>query len=178
MKLVGRLAVVAVLVAAVLPEVSRWLATRRLYRATSALRIVLAGGAPDPAAALTWAEAEAAGAARDLPGDPAPLAAAGAARLIAKDPAGALRWYGRAMALGERAEIDLNIGRALMMQRDLHGAQVAFLRAGWLDPKLLAELPEVARKPLEAELDRLSGLLATGQLTAAPPPPTLPAEAM
>ena len=42
----------------------------------------------------------------------------------------------------------------------------------------LAELPEVARKPLEAELDRLAGLLATGQLTAAPPPPTLPAEAM
>lgn len=166
-----RVAAVVVLAAAVLPEVPRYRAERALFRAASALRIALAGGAPDRPSALAWTERTAADATRHLPGDPRPLVVAGSARLAARDPGAALGWYARAQATGERAEIDLNIGRALMVRRDLAGAQRAFLRAGWLSPLLLAELPEVARVPLLGEIDRLGALLATGRLASPPPPP-------
>ncbi|MBI4917232.1 MAG: hypothetical protein HY825_15445 [Acidobacteria bacterium] len=166
-----RVAALAVLAAAVLPEVPRYRAERSLVRAASALRITLAGGAPDRLSALVWTERTAADAARHLPGDPRPLVVAGSARLAARDPGAALGWYARAQATGERAEIDLNIGRARMVQRDLTAAQQAFLRAGWLSPLLLAELPEVARVPLLGEIDRLGALLATGRLDSPPPPP-------
>ena len=95
----------------------------------------------------------------------------GSSRLLARDPAGALEWYRRALFLGERAETDLNIGRAHMMRHELLPAQAAFLRAGWLTPVLLDELPPEAREPLRAELARLAAALEAGMLDSAPPPP-------
>ena len=173
----ARVTAAVLIAAALLPEAARYRGERTLFRAASALRIALAGGAPDRPAALAWAGEAAAAAARDLPGDPRPLVVAGSARLAARDAEGALAWYARAFATGERAEIDLNIGRAAMMQRDLLGAQQAFLRAGWLSPQLLSELPEIARVPLQGEIERLVALLAAGRLAAAPPPPAATATA-
>lgn len=175
--LIARILAASLLVAAVVPEVSRYRGERLLYRASAALRIVLAGGAPDPSAALSWVESSSAAAGRTLPADPRPFVVAGSARLVARDAPGALAWYSRALATGERAEIDLNIGRAAMMGRDRMAAQRALLRAGWLSPLLLDELPEIARAPLRGEIERLEALLAEGRLPSAPPPPTLPSGA-
>jgi hypothetical protein len=164
---------VALVGLATIPGVRRWSAERALYRASAALEILIAapGQVPDREAALRWVGVESDRLSRHLPGDVRPLLLGGSSRLLAHDPAGALEWYARALAQGERAETDLNIGRAQMMRRELLPAQVAFLRAGWLTPLLLEELPPAAREPLQTELARLSAALEAGRLVSAPPPP-------
>ena len=158
---------------AAIPGARRWSAERALYRASAALQIVVTSAAqvPDREATLRWVADEAEHVSRRLPGDVRPMLLGGSACLVARDADCTLAWYARALAAGERAEIDLNIGRAYMLRRELQLAQGAFLRAGWLTPAVLEALPSVAREPLRAELDRLWAELAAGRLAEAPPPP-------
>lgn len=163
MSLALRILALILLALAFSPEVGRYKAERALYRASSALRIAISSPEQvgDVTAATSWIEREGVRVAGALPHDPRPRMVAGAACLVGRRPEAALEHYRAALLAGERAEIDLNIGRAHMMQRDLGRAQVAFLRAGWLSPPILDSLPPVARDPLLAELTRL----------LVPPPP-------
>ena len=109
--------------------------------------------------------------AADLPGDWRPLNLAGAALLLGRQPEQALERYREALKLGERPEIDVNVGRAYAsLGRDDH-AMAAFLRAGWVSPAVLAWLPNATGEALRPALSALEQQLVEGRLSA---PPALP----
>lgn len=155
-----------------LPEPSRYLGERQLYRATSLLKVALSN-AGSPAGGV--AHAAAVDASHALPADARPLLAAAGARLAARDPDGALHHLQAALATGERAEIDLAIGQAHMMAGRRAEATEALLRAAWVHPSLVSALPTPIADLLSGEVRRLEADLAAGRLAAPPPPPrTLP----
>ena len=176
MRVLRSLLLAAVLAGALAPEVPRYRAERMLRPSTDALRYLVSHPAEvaDPKGALSRIEQIALSAAPGLPGDSRPWILAGSARLVAANAGGALELYRRALALGERAEIDLNIGRALESRGESAEARAAFLRAVWIAPALFpALLPDVAL-PLRAEYDRLVEELKAGRLASPPPPPAAP----
>lgn len=61
--------------------------------------------------------------------------------LLLRRPDDALAAYRAAATLEPRPEIDLNIGRALLMKGDREQARAAFARAVQLNERLRAELP-------------------------------------
>ncbi len=71
--------------------------------------------------------------------------ARGAQYLLLRRPEEAIAAYREAAALEPRPEIDINLGRALMMQGDMAAARRAFARAVRLNPALAAEIPPEAR---------------------------------
>jgi hypothetical protein len=164
---------VVALVLALAPEVVRYAAERRLRGASSALRQVLGDKAPagQREAALDWIAAEARATAGGLPGDLRPWMVAGTARLAARDGEGALAGFAGAAAQGERAESDLELGRAFILLGRQADAKTALVRAGWVSPRLLARLPPPTASVLEEEVKRLEGELRGGRLTAPPPSP-------
>ena len=107
----------------------------------------------------------------DLPYDPRPLILAGSSRLLARRPQEALDYYRRAFATGERAEIDLNVGRAYGMTGDEEKASAAVLRALWISPTLAASLPKGAAAELTKRIRALEADLYAGRLPAPPPAP-------
>lgn len=171
--IVARLALALVILAAMVPEVSRYAAERRLYHASTVLRSVFAKprAMANPGAAVAWAASVAGDAAGDLPGDWRPLNLAGSALLLSRQPDRALEKYREALALGERPEIDLNVGRAYASLGRNDQATAAFLRAGWVSPGVLASLPPSIGAALRSELSRLEQELTSGRLAA---PPALP----
>ena len=58
----------------------------------------------------------------------------------------ALDFYRDALATGERAEIDLNLGRAHALAGERPEAQAALLRALWISPALASALPAALSK--------------------------------
>jgi tetratricopeptide (TPR) repeat protein len=155
------------------PELPRYRAERMLRPATDALRYLVShpGEVSDPRSALDRIEQIALSAAPGLPGDSRPLVLAGSCRLVGADTAGALEFYRRALALGERAEIDLNVGRAYEASGETEKAAAAFLRALWISPALTpALLPDVKSAALEQD-NRLEAQLRAGRLKQ---PPQLP----
>jgi O-antigen ligase len=166
-------AVVAVLAAAVWPEFSRYVAERKLRLLEGALNIVLARHAEiaDPPAALNRIAEMALQASNALPADPRPLLIAGGARLTNGEGDAALAFYRSAIAAGERAETDLNFGRACDALARASEAQAWFVRAGWVSPPLLRVLlPDVAAAA-RTEIQRLQAELLAGRLAAPPPLP-------
>ncbi|MFN2385394.1 MAG: hypothetical protein ABR576_03775 [Thermoanaerobaculia bacterium] len=165
---------IALAAAAVAPEIRRYAAERRLAVASEAFRILLRSpqSADDPIAALDRVATLAETASDPLPGDPRPWILSGSAHLTAGRPERALESYASAFdRAGERAEVDLNIGRAeTLLGRDGR-VRVAFLRAGWISPALLAALPPQTAQPVLAEIARLEEELRAGRLEAPPPPP-------
>jgi len=144
-----------------------------LRPATDALRYVVShpGEVSDPRGALDHIEQIALSAAPGLPGDSRPLVLAGSCRLVGGDTAGALEFYRRALALGERAEIDLNVGRAYEVSGETEKAAAAFLRALWISPALSpALLPDVKSAALQ-QYNRLEAQLRAGRLASPPPLP-------
>ena len=99
---------------------------------------------------------------------------AGSAYLVTGQAEPALESYREAFATGERAEIDLNLGRAYLLSRRAEDAQAALLRAGWISPEILASLSPQIRDALLARIAQLSVELAAGRL--AEPPPLPPGE--
>ena len=174
MKFVRAAAVIAGLAALLYPELPRYAAERRVGRATAAFRSLIVR-ADDPSIAddLVAVGQSALEAAARLPGDPRPWILGGSAYLLTRQPEPALENYRAALATGERAEIDLNLGRAYALARRRESAEAAFLRAGWISPEILAALAEPVRKPLLAEIARLEDELRAGRLAA---PPALPPE--
>ncbi len=162
----------AVLAALVWPEFRRYAAERRVGFATAAFRELLErAGDPGASANILGVGRLALSAVPGLPGDPRPWIVAGSAFLVTRQPERALENYRQALATGERAEIDLNLGRAYALARRRESADAALLRAGWVSPEILASIPAESRDPLLARIGQLSRELADGTLTAPPPLP-------
>jgi tetratricopeptide (TPR) repeat protein len=173
LKVFLRIAAAALLLALLRPEISRYRGERGLRRGTDELRRALATSrsVEEARPALERAAALGLAAARDLPGDPRPRVLAGSARLVAGRAPEALDLYRDALATGERAEIDLNLGRALAVAGQLPEAQATLLRAIWISPALAASLPGPVSRRLRDEAARLRKDLRAGLLTAPPPLP-------
>ena len=171
--LFGRLALLVVLAAALWPEIPRYAAERRLRAAQAALRFVLArtSEVADPPAALSRVADLALETSAALPGDPRPFVLAGAARRAAGQGDRALELFRSALATGERAEIDLNIGRTNEILGRLEESRAWFVRGGWVSPPLLATLMPDIVGPIRGEIARLEADLASGRLRAPPPLP-------
>jgi tetratricopeptide (TPR) repeat protein len=168
-KLLRAALVTAGLAALLFPEFPRYAAERRVGQATAAFRSLLdRGDDPGTADNLVAVGQSALAAAARLPGDPRPWILGGSAYLLTRQPERALENYRAALATGERAEIDLNLGRAYVLARRRENAEAAFLRAGWISPEILAVLAEPVRRPLHAEILRLEEELRAGRLAAAP----------
>lgn len=162
-----------VLAWALAPEIPRYAAERVLRPATDSLRYLVShpGEVSDPRGALDRIQEIALAAAPGLPGDSRPLVLAGSCRLVGADTAGALDFYRKALDLGERPEIDLNVGRAHEGNGETEKAAAAFLRAVWISPALApALLPDLKIQAL-LEYQRLETELRAGRLTAPPPLP-------
>lgn len=175
MRLARAALLAAVLAALLWPERARYQAERELRRASEALRFVLTHSEEisDPPAALEQIALLAAAAGPPLPGDPRPPVLEGSARLVRGEAGRALETYRRALAVGERAETDLNMGRAYERLGREADARMAFVRAAWVSPALLpAMLPDVAAAAA-AEVARLEKELGEGRLKR---PPALPDE--
>ena len=69
----------------------------------------------------------------------------------------------RSLALEERAETDLNLGRVELERGNREEATALFRRAVWILPRLVRSLPpEVSRTALEAELEAVKAGLPRG----------------
>ena len=172
MKTAARLAAAALLAWLVAPEIPRYRAERRIGIATAAFQqLVERAGHPEVASQLLQVGRIAMASAPDLPADPRPWMIAGSAFLVTGQAEPALESYREAFATGERAEIDLNLGRAYLLARRAESAEAALLRAGWISPEILAPLSPAIRDPLAARISQLSAELAAGRLTGPPPLP-------
>jgi cytochrome c-type biogenesis protein CcmH/NrfG len=173
MRLARSALLVLVLAAALVPELRQYGADRRLRDATAVFRAVVMAPPPgvDRARALDWVVANALDEARALPGDSRPLILVGSARLVARRGEEALGLYRRALALGERAEIDLNLARAHALAGQADAAHVALVRTGWVSPALLRSLPKSARLSVRRDLKLAGWALRDGRLTVPPPLP-------
>jgi cytochrome c-type biogenesis protein CcmH/NrfG len=164
--------VVGVLAALAWPELSRYAAERRVGYATTAFRALLDRGSdPETAKNIVAVGEHALTATGSLPDDPRPWVLAGSSYLVTGQPERALEFYREAFSTGERAEIDLNVGRAYALLHRTESAAAAQLRAGWLSPEILESLPPAVKEPLLAEIARLSTELRQGRLAAPPPLP-------
>jgi cytochrome c-type biogenesis protein CcmH/NrfG len=162
------------LVLALIPEFTRYLAEHRLYWATSLFRSAIVQGkaTTDHEELLETVVTSATDSAASLPGDSRPWILAGSARLFAGRPAEALALYRLALNLGgERAEIDLNLGRAYDLLGNQSAASAAILRAAWVSPAIISSLPNEVQEPVRAVLALNSERLRAHRLSAPPPLP-------
>jgi len=167
-----RLAALAALVWLLAPEIRRYRAERRIGLATSAFRSLI-DRINEPAAAQEMLRVGriALASSPDLPGDARPAMIAGSAFLVTGQPERALETYREAFATGERAEIDLNLGRAYMLGGRRESGDAALLRAGWISPEILSTLSPAVRYPLLFRVGRISAELKAGRLSEPPPLP-------
>jgi len=120
------------------------------------------------AAVLRDAEEVLDDAAQKLPHDPRPPYLLGSAAVLRGDFSAALERYRRSLAIEERPETDLNLARAHTGAGEAEAAAADALRAVWLAPSLLRDLPSDARPAVQAELMRREKELSLGN--AAIPP--------
>lgn len=172
MTLARRFAVLALLAALAWPEIARYTAERRIGFATAAFRNLL-DARRDAATAQSIQQVGdlALATAGRLPGDPRPWILAASSRLVTAQPERALELYREALETGERAEIDLNLGRAYALLQRKQSADAALLRAGWVSPEILGSLAPAFKDPLLYEIGRLAEELRQGRLAAPPPLP-------
>ena len=158
-----------VLAAALVPEVRRYRAERELRRLTTAFHVAVTQG---PEGRLLGSVASGAAAVDEaLAPDARALILAGSAHLVARQAAAALALYRRAFERGERAEIDLNAGRALALLGRTDAADAAVLRAVWVNPTLIDVLPRATRASWRRRVQRLRHELRAGRLATPPPAP-------
>jgi tetratricopeptide (TPR) repeat protein len=173
MKRLFAIAISLALIFAIVPEFGRYRGEHRLYRAAALFRALLDHNAGfDRPEIFNAALTSATEAANSMTGDSRPLILAGSLFLFAEQPANALVFYRRALALGERAEIDLNIGRAYEMAGDRVSASAAILRAAWINPPIVSSLPENVQAAVEAALAQNEELLREDRMLAPPPLPS------
>jgi tetratricopeptide (TPR) repeat protein len=155
------------------PEARRYPAERQLSSANSAFELVLdrPSEVENAREVLPRIAERASAAARALPGDSRGSVLAGSCHLVAGDSDRALVFYRRALAAGERAEIDLNVGRAQALLGRTEAAQRAFVRSVWISPALLRAVPPGFVGPVSAEIARLEAELRAGRLRQPPPIP-------
>ncbi len=174
MRILRPLLVLAALIALLRPEPPRYAAERRLRVAGAAFQFLLAPTeqVPDTNSALDRVAELALSATRALPGDPRPWTLAGSAQLTAGRGERALELYRSAFTRGERAEIDMNLGRAFALLERGEDANGAFLRGGWVSPALLEFMPPQVSQRVRPQITHLEAELAAGRLTAPPPAPS------
>ena len=157
-------AVAALVLAAVAPEWKKGAALRRL-REGEAL-VLVAAREPDPqrrASVLRDAEEVLGEAEPALPHDPRPPYLLGSVSLLRNDAAGALERYRRSLRIQERPETDLNLSRAYMAAGNAKAAARDAVRAVWLAPSLLRELPADAQAPVARRVGTLAWVLKRGK---------------
>jgi len=171
MRLLRSALVFALIAAAVWPELARYRAERRLRTAADALRLFVAERASVANAYEAFGRvAEVAlSTAPALPGDPRPFFLAGSAQLAAGDADRALALYREALARGERAEMDLNLGRVSDLLGNAATAKAAYIRGAWVSPALLDSLPPETARSIRDAVTHLEAELAAGRLAAPPP---------
>ncbi|HTY43548.1 MAG TPA: hypothetical protein VMH79_16905 [Thermoanaerobaculia bacterium] len=173
MRRLAGIVLAALLAFLVWPEFARYAAERRIGYATGAFRALLDRAAdPETAHNIVAVGALALQATASLPGDPRPWMLAGSSFLVTGQPERALEFYREGFATGERAEIDLNLGRAYGMLHRSDSERASYLRAGWVNPEILASLPAPAKEAALAEVARQSAALREGRLDAPPPLPS------
>jgi tetratricopeptide (TPR) repeat protein len=158
------LAIAGAGIVAAAPEWRKGAALRRL-REGEAL-VLAAARTADPAgrsAMLRDAEEVLGEAQPALPADARPWYLLGSASLLRGDGAEALERYGRSLAIEERPETDLNLSRAYVSTGNAPAAAADAVRAVWLAPNLLRDLPEDARLPVEQHIRRLTRALGRGR---------------
>ncbi len=155
------------------PELPRYRGEHLLRGTTDMFRRLVSkpGEFENPRGALLGIEQVAFIAAAGLPGDSRSWILAGSTRLVAEEPARALELYREALARGERAEIDINMGRAYEANGEPEKARAAFLRVVWISPALFPALLPDIQASLLAECNRLEEDLRAGRLKAPPPLP-------
>ena len=150
-------------------EVSRYRAGIELARGQNALQD-LAGRAGAPAAreellalrdSLTRTR-------EALPYDPRPSFLLGSDALLRREGAEALLRFQDSFALQERPETDLNLSRAAMLAGDPQKAAGWALRAAWLSPALIEDLPPESRAAVAQVVAQLEKELAAGSASAIP----------
>jgi hypothetical protein len=104
-----------------------------------------------------------------LPGDPRPSYLLGSGAMLLGEPAEALLRYRASLAVEERPETDLNLSRAQRAAGDPAAAAADALRAVWLAPALIEELPAQMRGAVGQVLARLERQLEAGSAAAIPP---------
>ncbi|HEX2833595.1 MAG TPA: tetratricopeptide repeat protein [Thermoanaerobaculia bacterium] len=137
-----RAALAALVIALVLPELARYQGERRLRMVEATLQAIVTR-AKDPAPLLRRLSVDAAET-RTYAGDWRPLVAAGRASYLAGDYAQAAERFERANAMGERPEIDVNLGAALLKLGETRRAEALFARATKLSPALASEIARLA----------------------------------
>jgi hypothetical protein len=159
----------AAVLAAVAPEWRRGGALRRL-REGEAL-VLAAAREPDPerrSSILRDADEVLGETERALPHDPRPSYLLGSVSLLRNDAAGALDHYRLSLRIQERPETDLNLSRAHAAAGHAPAASRDAVRAVWLAPDLLLELPPAARQPVLRSVKTHAWLLKRGK--GVPPP--------
>jgi hypothetical protein len=161
------------LILGLIPELRRYQAEHDLYFATALFESMLHHQVPEvgSASAFEAASDAAARAADGLPGDTRPLILAGSLRLFAHQPEDARIIYMKALADSERAEIDLNLGRAYEMLGNREAASAAIFRAAWVNPAIVWSLPDNIQALVRAAVRQDEELLRSHRLAAPPPMP-------
>lgn len=107
------------------------------------------------------------------PRQAATLLALCSARRLAGDTEGASRACLASLRLEERGETDLNLGRLALDRGDVRAANAFFVRAVWILPALLPDVPEAAG-PAAIELDVREREAALARGASPPPLPPVP----
>lgn len=172
MRRLGSIAFVLLMAALLAPEFPRYAAERRVGFATAVFQSLLEkSGEPETSRRILAVGELALSTTAALPGDSRPWMLAASSYLVTGQPERALEYYRSAFSTGERAEIDLNLGRAYSFLARKESADAAFLRAGWVNPEILGALPEELKGPLLGRIEQLAEQLRKGRLDAPPPLP-------
>ncbi len=171
MKIVWPIVLVLVLVAVLAPELARYQAEHKLYAATGAFYALRANPkqAANPGRALDWVTTQAIDAASALDGDPRPWLVAAGAQMLARKPGAAVDLYRHVLRLGERPEIELNLGQAYLLLGDQQRAATALMRGGWVAPILLDTLVPTTRDAIRIAIRDRQAAFERGEITAPPP---------
>jgi len=162
-------ALAALVIVAVAPEWKRGAALRRLREGEAlVLNAARERDAARRSSILRDAEEVLGEAEPALPGDPRPSYLLGSVSLLRNDAAGALEHYRRSLRIEERPETDLNLSRAYTALGQPAAAAQDAVRAVWLAPGLLRDLPPAAQDPVAKRVRTIAWRVKRGK--GVPPP--------
>jgi hypothetical protein len=164
--------VLAALAVVMAPEIVRYRGERSLYRLTALAQSL-------PRQPLSEVErlsaiAEVSRAAERLttyPADWRPVQLSGVAALFAKNPQRAIEMLSSTSRLGERPEVDVDLGLAYAALNRRVDADAAMLRAAWVSPAVVKQLEQQTGARFGARVEALEAKLHSGRLRQSDLPP-------